>query len=349
MKKLALMLAVFAVLALLVEGAARVRHRLQYGTFSRVYLYERDEATGLMTPVPGHRTERLSIDSRGFRNPELDVPKPAGRTRIAFLGASTTFCAEASGDEATWPHLVVERLRAAYPEREFDFVNAGVGGYTVEFSRKNLALRVAPLQPDLIVVYHAINDISKDTRELAKRQGIYAGHADSESWLSRYSLAWYLIEKNLLLRARQKTATTDEGGRLQFDAAALADGFRERLAALLEEGKAVRAEVVVATFSHHVREEHDARKRLAACNTALYYSPYMEPDGILACLNAYNQAVRDAAAQTGTPLIEGELDIPGDTDHFNDSVHFKDLGCEKMADRVFEALRSMDLASLRGS
>ena len=235
MKKLALMLTVLALLLLLVEGAARVRHRIQYGSFRRVYLYQRDAQSGLMTPVPGQRTERMSIDSRGFRNPELEVPKPPGRTRIAFLGASTTFCAEASSDEATWPHLVLERLRAEYPEREFDYINAGVGGYTIEISRKNLALRVAPLEPDLIVVYHAVNDISKDTRLLAEEQGVYQGHADTDSWLSRVSLAWYLVEKNLVLKSRQKTAARDTVGRLQFDAQALAAKFGERLGTLLEE------------------------------------------------------------------------------------------------------------------
>ncbi len=350
LKKLGLALAVLVALALLLEAAARVRHRVQYGTFRRVYLYERDAATGLMTPVPGHTTDRLRIDSRGFRNPELDVPKPEGRTRIAFLGASTTFCAEATGDEATWPHLLVEALRAARPALDLDYVNAGVGGYTIESSRKNLALRVAPLEPDLIVVYHAVNDISKDTRLLAQEQGVYTEHADSDSWLSRVSLAWFLVEKNLLLRARQKAAVerpaNGSAPRLEADPEALAQAFSGRLATLLEECRATGADVVVATFSHQVRAEQDAARRLEACNTALYYMPYLDPDTILTFFDAYNRGVRAAAAATGTPLIEGELDIPGDTAHFNDSVHFKDLGCERMAERMTAGILALDLPSL---
>ena len=56
--------------------------------------------------------------------------KPPGTYRIAFLGGSTTYCAEVSGDDKTWPYLVVEALKAGYPDRRFDYVNVGVPGYT---------------------------------------------------------------------------------------------------------------------------------------------------------------------------------------------------------------------------
>src|SRR5438874_9973785 len=183
-----LLLALVGILiALLVlEGAARLRQYLKYGTTSpTLYQVVWDKKSGLWYPKPNLDTGRIKIDTRGFRNPELQMPKPAGRVRLAFLGASTTFCTEVTSNEATWPSLVAKDLAARYPAVTFDYINAGVPGYDVGLSRKNLETRVATLQPDLVLYYEATNDLAKDSRILATQQGLYAGHADDVSVLAR--------------------------------------------------------------------------------------------------------------------------------------------------------------------
>jgi len=349
---LALALSLVFVL-LLAEGAMRVRNRLKYGVGdSSVHVFTTHEESGLRIPTPGHTTPRLTIDGHGFRNPELDDPKPGRRLRMAFLGASTTFCAEASSDEATWPHRVCEALRKAHPDVEFDYLNAAVAGYTVEASRKNLRHRVRAFEPDVIVVYHGTNDLSKDTRELARARGLFDGKAEDPSWLARNSQLWYWVEKNLEVQARMRAAESGEN-RLEYDAGELARGFRERLATLLREAREAAPVVAVATFSTHVRREQDEKTRLKACNTSLYYMPYMSLDGLLDGFDAYNAAIRGAAGDAGAILVAGEHAIPGDPAHFADSVHLTDAGCEAMARRVVGALEGNPafaklLASKRG-
>lgn len=146
-RKLLLALAIFVVGILLVEAAARVRFYSQYGTFFRLHTFAVDPASGLAIPPPSRDTGAIRIDERGFRGSGIESPKPPGRARVAFLGASTTFCAEASSNAATWPSLVVDALRAAHPKADVDFVNAGVAGYVLDDIAKNLEYRVAPLQP----------------------------------------------------------------------------------------------------------------------------------------------------------------------------------------------------------
>ncbi len=58
--------------------------------------------------------------------------------------------------------------------------------------------------------------------------------------------------------------------------------------------------------------------------------PYFTPDDLLRHFAAYNAAIRNVANETGVLLIEGESEIPGDDQHFVDSVHFTDLGSEMM-------------------
>ena len=151
-------------------------------------------------------------------------------------------------------------------------------------------------------------------------------------------MAWAYVEKNLAVRRRQQAAEAGNN-RLEFDPRELAGGFRKRLAGLIGEAQAVAPLVVVATFSHKVRREQSAEERLAACNTSLYYMPYMSVDGLLDGFEAYNEAIREAARETGAMLVDEPGSIPGDDAHFTDSVHFTDAGCRAMADRVLSKLR----------
>jgi lysophospholipase L1-like esterase len=333
--KLALSLGTFVVLLLGVEGAARVRQWARYGTFGAIHEFAVDPDTGLAIPPPGRVTETMTINSLGFRGPELEAS--AEGVRIAFLGASTTFCAEASSDAATWPSLVCDRLRERFPGASFDYVNAGVAGYTMAQTRLGLAHRVAPTEPDVIVIYHATNDLTRNSREEARRQGVYRGHADQSSWLADWSLAWYLVGKNLLLRTREQAARSGEG-RLEVDAEALAAPFRDELRALVDEARERAELVALATFSHRARPEQTPEERFEACSTSLYYMPYMTPDGLLESFAAYNRVIREVAREKGVLLLECAEAIPGDGVHFNDSVHFTDAGCAAMAECVAAGL-----------
>lgn len=341
--KLALSLGLTLLLLLGVEGAVRVRQWTKYGTAGQIYEFELHPASGLMIPIAGRETATMSINSLGFRGPELET-KAEGDRRIAFLGGSTTFCAEASADRATWPSLVAEALAERFPGQRWDYVNAGVGGYSTEQSVLNLEHRVAPLEPDVIVIYHATNDLTRNTRGQAQASGAYRGHADGGSWLGNHSLAWYLVEKNLLLRNRQEEARSGIG-QLEPDYPALAATFREDLTELVVAAQAQSEVVALATFSHHVRREQPPEVQFQACNTSLYYMPYMTPETLLASFEAYNEVIREVAAETGCVLLECAEAIPGDGEHFNDSVHLLDPGCSALAACVSETLQGAIAAS----
>lgn len=100
------------------------------------------------------------VNSLGFRGAEFEEKKPPGTFRVACLGGSTTWMG--SSDETTWPAALESVLRESLPEKgsysRVEVINAGVSGYTLMESFVNLKMRVLALEPDLIVVYHAVND-----------------------------------------------------------------------------------------------------------------------------------------------------------------------------------------------
>ncbi|WP_447968754.1 SGNH/GDSL hydrolase family protein [Nitrospira sp. M1] len=327
------------ILVVVLETAVRVRQWVKYGTATTsVQSFTVDQETGLRVPKPGSTTGRIQVNSLGFRSPELQMPKPAGTVRLAFLGGSTTWCAEVSGNEMTWPHLVWKDLQQSYPEVTFDYLNAAVPGYSVGESLLTLEHRVKSLSPDIIVIYHATNDLSYITRKLARAQGIFSGRTEDPSWLAQWSLTWFLIEKNLELHERQNKAKAGTA-QLVFHSAEIATEFSEELEPLVQASQSVAQLVALATFSHKFRKEQALDEQLQAMNTSIYYMPYMTPQGLFEAFDAYNGVIRETAQTHDILLIGGENRIPGDDRHFNDSVHFKDAGSQAMAVRVTETLK----------
>jgi len=319
----------------LVEGVLRLRQWKRYGTFaSTYYALRHDPASGLEIPKPLSSSGPIRVNSLGFRGPEIEPRKPAGRIRLAFLGGSTTFCAEASSEDATWPAQVVAALERAHPARTFDLVNGGTAGYTTTQSLRSLRMRVAPLEPDAIVIYHATNDLTHDSRTYAAERGIRQLGEPRETWLERRWLTGSLLAKNLRFLVRNE-AGADE---LSFDPREVSPRFQERLSALVEGAREVAPVVVVVTFSHRARREQTLEERRTAASSSRYYMPFLDAAQILAGFEEYNRVIREVARETGVVLIEGEETIPGDEVHFVDSVHFTDRGCARQAQRVFEGL-----------
>lgn len=319
---------------MLAEAAVRVRQYLKYGSARKeLYATVTDSRTGLPVPVANQVTGTIRINSLGFRGPELLEPKPADDIRLAFLGASTNFCAENSSNAATWPDLVWRSFQQSEPGAKWDYINAGVPGYSVEDSLKDFNVRVAPLHPDVVVIYHATNDLSVDTRELARQKSLFSGKAETHSWLAKYSVLVRLIELNLQIRQRQQRAQAG-AARLEYDPVALSQGFHQRLRELVRAAQQVSPVVAVATFSIKMRRDQSPQQQLRNANSSLYYMPYMSVKGLLDGFDQYNVVIREVARETGAILIEGENEIPGDDAHFNDSVHFTDAGSAVMAHRI---------------
>ncbi len=101
---------------------------------------------------------RVSINSLGLRGPEVELPKPAGRTRIVCFGDSVTFGYGVADDES-YPAVLAAALRARGVDA--DVIDAGVTGYTSHQVR-GLVTRVLPrLEADVVTVAIGWNDASR--------------------------------------------------------------------------------------------------------------------------------------------------------------------------------------------
>ena len=319
------------------ETVVRVRAWIRHGTHSPVREYIQEKKTGLKIPKPSSVQGPIRINSLGFRGPEVPLQKPLKTIRLAFLGGSTTWCAEVSNNEMVWPHLVWEGLQQKFPGKNFDYVNGAFTGYSTKESLLTLQTRVAKTNPDIIFIYHATNDLAYDTRNLAESQGIFSKKAAAPSWLANWSMAWNLIEKNIQLHFR-KNQINNKSELLHFTPSQISKNFRRRLSDLIQHAKAISPLVVIATFTHQFRREQNPDEQLRAAEVSIFYMPYMDLERLFQGFEEYNNVIREVANQENIILIEEENEIPGNTLYFNDSIHFKDAGSQKMAARILKRL-----------
>jgi lysophospholipase L1-like esterase len=334
----AVLVLLFLALCVMAEAAVRIRFSLRQGDLWNIEdTYVLDAASGLRIPIPNGHFGNIVINSSGFRSPEISRYKPPTRLRIAFLGGSTTYCAEASSNEATWPHLVWKAIKKRYPKLDLDYINAGVPGYTTKKLLLALKMRVSEFHPDIIVIYEATNDMTENSQTIAEAHGFITPMPEAKrSWLSHYSLLALLVEKNLAIIRMEKMTTTNT--KFNFSSAELAQPFRNDLTKLIEESRKDARIVAVATFSPRIRASQNVEQRRAAAITDAYYMPFMSLDGLVAGYRTYNDVIRSVASAKGALLIGDENAIPSNSTNYNDSVHFTDIGSRAMAARVSNAL-----------
>jgi len=340
------MLCLFMVLSVC-ELAVRVRAQFRYGKSQSGGIVDSllvvDEKTGLNVPRAGLKQRgnlvSLSINELGFRGESFDFQKPKGTIRIACVGASTTFCAEASDDDATWP-AQLQRILNERHEAIFEVINAGVPGYMIDDSLVNLRERVLPLNPDLAIIYHANNDMAKDTRALAQEQGITKDNRDPAivQFVAKYSMLVDLAYKNIKILFKGS-------GQKKLDAipSDIASRFSARLNDMHLIASNANCRVLVSHFATKYRSHQTPAEQKKNADVAFYYMPWMTAEQLVATLDRYNQAITDFASQTNTPIITEIDSIPADEEHFADCMHLRDVGCEKMAMRFANFLEESGL------
>lgn len=108
-------------------------------------------------PTPFYRKNKTSHNSLGFRGEEI-FQKKKGTTRIVALGGSTTYTEAVKDDKFSYPHLL-QRYLNENSDAGYEVINAGVSAYSSTESLINLQLRVLELNPDIIIIYHGVNDV----------------------------------------------------------------------------------------------------------------------------------------------------------------------------------------------
>jgi len=96
-------------------------------------------------------------NSLGYRGQEI-LDKRADEFRIVCIGGSTTYTSGVSDYRLSYPELLQQHLKSM-GFKNVNVINAGTPGWSTWESLVNLEFRVLDLDPDLVIIYHAVNDV----------------------------------------------------------------------------------------------------------------------------------------------------------------------------------------------
>jgi hypothetical protein len=321
-KKLLFVLVPLVLAGVLGEGLARVYVHLYLGHALRDHhfggsIYEAcPDAYNRLRP--GSKAGEVEVNTQGLVGQLLD-PSSA-EVRVVALGGSTTFFRD-----------YLSAVREDYRGPAASFAAAGTPGYTLSQSLANLRRRIAPLRPQVLVVYHGVNDlipltlagIDPDDDE-AYRSALTSLGGTSvnrrDGWVDR-SAVGTLVYNRLLgaVRARRQRSYTSEDAKASLR-------FARDLRAIVEEGERLGAVVVLVTLAHAPpRKGQD--------------SPWGEEAVAAAGIERHAGIVRALAVERGLICVDAAAELDGKAECFVDLCHFSDLGRDRLADLVRPALR----------
>jgi lysophospholipase L1-like esterase len=145
-------------------------------------------------PAPNFKKGENKHNSLGFRGDEIIQPKPKGEFRIACLGGSTTYTGHVEDYRFSYPDLLEKELQKQ-GHRNVKVVNSGAGGWSSWESLINFQFRLLDLYPDMIIIYHGINDV--ETR-LVWPPGAYKGDNSGRRIFSAFTPS--IFESSTVIR-----------------------------------------------------------------------------------------------------------------------------------------------------
>jgi lysophospholipase L1-like esterase len=325
------------------EGAVLIRESMRFGNLVQLEdLIPFDPVLHIRLPIPNTdvvvaRTSHIQINSVGFRSPEISLkPTSPNTVRLAFLGASTTFCAETTSNEATWPYQVAAMMQQHYPGVKIDFINAAVPGYRMHDSLVRFEAQVRPYKPDIVFVYDGQNDFQTLTAAAAINQHLLPPprpEGPIERFLEAHSLLYSLAKKNIVYMMSRR-AGASPNYKANVDLRAIAQTYGDRVKALTLSIENAGAVPVLVAFSPRLRRDQTPKEKAAVAHHSWVFMPYLTLDQMIEGYDDENSAMHTVARQTGAVFVGDEFSIPGDAEHYVDSFHFTDAGAAAMARRV---------------
>ena len=294
--------------------------------------------------TPDYRHANASHDARGFRGPAVPVQRTDGVLRIACLGGSTTYgWGVRDDDRLTYPAVLQAAL--AHVGTRAEVINAGVPGWTMLESLIAFQTRVLEMQPDVVLVYSAMNPVlsrmvwpSTEYRGdlsgwLARTEPVRRAHGwESSNAIRTLLVATGAIEPHGSMR--RVIGDAPESSRMfafqqqrrdgRYPTAVFSDVpiermldanppryFESELRSVIAIARSRGIDVVLQTFAY---------------SKQFTDRPYIGHPAVQAAIDETNELVRRIASETGCALVDIARRLPDDAKLFTDGMHFTSDG-----------------------
>lgn len=285
---------------------------------------------------------QYATNNMGFANGynghrDIAIPKPDGSFRINCIGASTTGnYIEFDGQAFSYPMELESMLRSRIGEF-VEVNNCGQGGYNSADIMVRFALQVIDTKPDIVVIYHAYNDIRAYLTQKFEADYSHVRRNLGESyWKFAFaSRIPYIPVKflnylfNQWLPGSVRNSLLDMVTKGDFDPGldpsnGLAT-YQRNLQHIIDLCRCNGIQVVLSTYCHFL---YDAIKDEPL---HLLYSRIVKEE---------NEIMRRLADKNELRLVDNAALVPQDERYFVDSIHFTPAGMRLIASNIADVIRS---------
>jgi len=306
----------------------------------------------------------IETDKYGFlaNDNELEYNKLANEIRIVTIGASTTANVNLQFDK-NWPGQIGDSLQKKYPDKYFRIINAAVPGFDTAQSIANLALRVMPFKPDIVIIYHAYNDLKAIRKNIAFRPDYshihtlpYGFHKEPNFILKILNNSMFYVRmrnkkrelNNILSKLDESNDPMATENRISSIPDFAEHTFEQHIRILINIARAGGSKVILSTFAtlHDPKLDYTKPETIHSLSdfqkqnlgSLLNFSPGLTLEGIFDGFSRYNDVIRKIAAEEKCVLVDNAIDLPHAEKYFVDRVHFSEAGAEFMANNIYSAI-----------
>lgn len=316
-------------------------------------------------PTPGYETAKDRHNQLGFRGEEISQPKPAHEYRIVCLGGSTTYTSEVEDYRQSYP-AQLERQLVSRGHEYVKVINGGAAFYSSWESLINLQFRVLGLEPDMVIIYHGINDIrarlvwphesyradnsgfrapnhsrifmpsilehSTLIRAIMLKMGLIESHAALSRILDKHAATSYSDDFEMQKIKKQYPADVFEDASFEVILRRNPpDHFERNITNMILVCNHWGIEPVIATF---------------ACSSN-YLDSVDSLEEWLPALAETNEVIRTVASRTGAHLFDFEAVFSQAPQYYVDESHVNEAGAQRKAELFADYLISNGLLSRR--
>ena len=332
MKHRLFLLAVIAGLALLfAEGALRLyQHSVRNRSMDDALYHPnyRDYFFFGINFKPNSGGERqglpeIQINSYGFPGDEFQLEKPEGTLRILTFGAGLTHT-------HNYP-LKLEGILQDRMATSVEVINAAVPYWNSTQSLIQFITRGVYLRPNLIVIYHAIND-----RSMTKYHWLHSmepvDYRKYSGFLRQNSLLYNFLRKRVVKAAPRRSAGLNK--ELPADKTPNSQVFRTNISNFVAIARVHGIQVALVTMPLRIDSdtpETEARK--------LAGPAYQDYRSYLEVVERHNNVLRQFEAQEGVVVVDAaKTTLQSNPQHFTDLCHFTESGANELARLIADAV-----------
>lgn len=273
---------------------------------------------------------------------EISKERSPNSVRIYCVGGSTVETYDPDqGPDSTWPGKLQDLLISRFPGIAIECINGGVAGYTSAESLSDFLFRGVDLRPDILLVYHNVNDVW--TCQMVEGFRSDYSHARTSNhwnvgWLNRipqipYLAIYQLLRYRIIRRFGKPNALiywiSDPPWKPvhAVDPNAV-EAFRRNIINLVSVAQTWDCTSVLIKWECDWSAEYHPPYYLE--NTTETSRVYFD------FLKANNQALEDISRRLENCHY---LDVgPFGAHHFSDKVHFSVSGIDEIARRVADGI-----------